>query len=285
MYMLGSVFLGAIAVLLLKHLSSEYSEWYLAWSVSILGVIGTTFFWFFRRGINSFRNLFHRWIFLRSFFVILAMLAFLVSLQQLSAVEASLLQYTYPLFTGIALGIIYKTRLRKGFYIGCGLAFIGIFLMTREREWSFRAYQLIALVGGVSSGISGALVRKVSRLVDPLGMLLSYQILAAVVCGAILPFLKIEQTFPFRHPFLLCLAATTLLASQLLLLCAYSNGFIAKLAILNYLTPLFVWGGELLLLPSFVDQPMLLGSITLCIAVLLGYCSSSTPSPSNLVDF
>jgi len=162
---------------------------------------------------------------------------FFLAVSNISLLDAVLLVNAAPLFIPFVALIWLKTRIAGMLWLGLGIGFLGIVLILQPGAGVFHWASLLALVAGGFSAI--ALVGQ-GRLTatEPASRILFYYFLISSILTAPLAVARWSTPEPNAWTWLLGVGVF-MIASQLLLVMAYSHASAAKLSPFNYSVVVF----------------------------------------------
>jgi drug/metabolite transporter (DMT)-like permease len=132
---------------------------------------------------DKFRNLKSKnypFEFLRGTAGMLSFLCFVFAMTEIPLVDASLLQNTAPIFIPIIALLWLKDVIEKRIWFGVAIGFIGIILIIKPDETSFKAGDIIGLVSGALLGLAYVAMKVITKT-DGFKTILFYFSLTAFV--------------------------------------------------------------------------------------------------------
>lgn len=252
LWMLASVVLFAANTLLIRA-ASEYSPTVDGWTALLFrGVLGVFLLHAIYRksGIFDWKRVFtSRFVFMRGLIGGVAIISFYVTIVELGAARATVINLTYPMFATLiaALWLKEKVSVMKRVWLVFALAGLVVFLSDGKSSLTPSMYDLLGLLGAVSSGWVVVIVRRLRHDEHPA------QIYAALVVFSVLmgvPSLgKVAELSHFSWGFL-GTAAIVVTFGQLYMTSAYQRLSIAQGSSLQMALPVvtafgaFVFFGE-----------------------------------------
>jgi drug/metabolite transporter (DMT)-like permease len=223
-----------------------------------------------------------RALFLRGFFGGLAVLGYFACIAHLSVGMATLLNYTYPLFTAFFAAAFLGERLGRSTGAALALTTVGVVLVVhgnaRPGEFGFGPWQLVGLTSGVLSGAAVTGIRYARRTDGAWTVFGAFCAVGALACA---PLAVASWVRPTAREWALLVGVGLLsVIAQMLLTWAMRYVRAATSGIINQLTPVTA----LVLGVSFLDEkahPLaLVGSALTLVGVALAMRPSSSGSPS-----
>jgi S-adenosylmethionine uptake transporter len=243
------------------------------------GVVATVILW--SAGRIDIRPRRWRWLIARGVFGGTAVLAYFSSMQRISVGEATLLNYTQPIFTMLGAWVMLRERPPRRALAALPLTVVGIALIVGIRLSDLHASvgQLLGLLSAVLSGVAVTSIRAARREVadgppaeTTWSVFFSFTALGLLVSlpTVLPPFGRWVQPTPREWAILLGVGVTSVLA-QLILSEALRHVRVGTAGIISQLTAVLAIGGGALLLgeplsPGFLGGAALtLGGVALVV--------------------
>ena len=224
--MLISIVFFALNIFVVRALALAYpgcTGWQATLFRGLAGIIFVAFFYGFGRGVQ-WKPLFKSPLMvLRGILGAGGILIFYITMIELGAARAMVLNITYPIFGTLMAAFFLKERLSapRLFWIITGFIGLAIFLSEKTSQEGFNLYDLLALVGALLAAGVVVLIRKLNRtehgstiyasqclysllLVIPFaaphsGEIPALGLLGLFVAGLIVTGGQLTMTFAYRH--------------------------------------------------------------------------------------
>jgi drug/metabolite transporter (DMT)-like permease len=144
-----------------------------------------------RKGISPWGNL-RLLLFARGLVGVIALVCVYYAVTTLPLAEATLLQYTYPIFTAVLALVVLKEQIHRSTMICIGLSIVGLVLMVEPGVLKGASPVLpwlsvvVALGGAFGSAIAYVLVRRLSRQEDASVIIFYFPLVALPISVALL---------------------------------------------------------------------------------------------------
>ncbi|HEU4532997.1 MAG TPA: DMT family transporter, partial [Polyangiaceae bacterium] len=199
---------------------------------------------------------------LRGLFGFLALNCYFTSLKQLPLADATVLQYSSPVFTALFAALALGERMRPA-EVGCVVvSFAGVLLVGRPAFLFGAAANVaagplaVALAGSVCSAVAYVLVRRLRRTDRPEAVVFYFPLVAVPLS---IPPVLAEATWPTPLEWLWLLGVGVFTqAGQVALTRALHAEAAGRAASMSFLQIVFAYGWGLLL---FHERPTLLGTL------------------------
>ena len=209
----------------------------------------------------------HGLLLLRSFFGIIAITLFFVTIQRMPLGASVSLKYTAPVFTAIFAILFLRERVRAIEWLLFLLALGGVLLMKGFDARISMIDLTLGLLGAVASGLVYVMIRKIGNREHPLVIVNYFMFISSVMAGiAMIPF---WQTPSPREAVLLITMGTLGIFAQVYLTKAFQQEEASKMVPFKYLEVVFslliglVVFGEGYAFLSIVGMGIIVGSLTL----------------------
>ena len=177
------------------------------WWLVARGVIGATSVYFFYRGIMN-----------------------------LGLGKGTILNYTYPIFAALLAPLVLKEKLTGDILAAGVISFFGIWLVVSPGQFSSIGLEgLLALVGGVLSGIAVVAIKKLRETDSPSIIYLAQCVFGLIVVGW--PTAVSSFTFPRIEWLILLSIGVVATAAQLSMTWAYKHVPATEGSLLAFMTP------------------------------------------------
>lgn len=278
--MLGSVILFSSNTLLVRAASiyaPEANGWIAIWFRSAvgLGIVASVFG--FQRGL-VWKNLFsNRLVLVRGIIGGLTTIAFYITVIELGAARAIVLNLTYPAFASVIAMIWLGEKIRRSAAVWMGISLLGLWLFLSDNgTWKgISGYDWLALAGAVGSGWVVVMIRKLRHAEHPATIFASLSVFGLLFSA---PATVNLGTVPLWICGVLSAAAALVTIAQLLMTRAYQDLPVAQGASLQMLAPIMTTLGAYLLLGETLQSIQLIGA---GITMLATWRVVMTPPPSR----
>lgn len=279
---LGSSFLFALMGAMIKTLSTSLSNEMIVFFRNAMG-LATLLPWLLRRPWSRFATRHFRLHLTRSLAGLTAMYCFFYGIAHLRLAEATLFNYSTPLFIPLIAFLWLRERIARALWWSITVGFLGILLILKPGLALFQPAALIGLASGLFAAIAMVSIRRLTR-VDSATTVVFYFTLISTAVSAI-PLLWAWQTPAPQFWLLLLLVGAIATAAQLLLTRGYAHAAPAQVGPFTYATVAFAallgWAfwGEVPDLLSF------LGALLVCTAGILAIrLGAGRPAPAEAVQ-
>jgi drug/metabolite transporter (DMT)-like permease len=266
MLMLASVVLFAVNTLLIRAISLRYpvaDGWVATVFRGALGLLFVFGVYGWGRGLEARRLLKGRLITIRGVVGALSIVAFYVTIIQLGAAQAVILNLTYPIFASVIAAIWLKEKLSRAAMAWmvvdfCGL---GIFLSDHQQSFSLSPYIILGLAGACGAGWVVVIIRRLRHEEHPATIYASQALYSLVIAS---PALSKLPNVPLSAWGWLALAAVVVTVAQLVMTQAYQSMSVARGSSLQMTLPLVTAvGGWMCFGESFHPQEIAGAILTL----------------------
>jgi drug/metabolite transporter (DMT)-like permease len=218
--------------------------------------------WALWRGGVSPRGVDRTRLVLRGFFGFLALNCYYTSLQQLPLADATVLQYSSPVFTALFAALTLGETMRPAEVVCVAASFVGVLLVGRPAFLFGAAGNVaagplaVALCGSLCSAVAYVLVRRLRRTDRPEVVVFYFPLVAVPLA---IPPVIVEATWPAPFDWLLLLGVGVFTqAGQIAMTRALHAEAAGRAASMSFLQIVFAYGWGLLL---FHERPNLLGTV------------------------
>ncbi|MBI3547172.1 MAG: DMT family transporter [Gammaproteobacteria bacterium] len=264
--MIVSALLFSMMGALIKHLSLHLPNEMTVFFRSAMGLVALLP-WIGRRGFNQLKTQKLRGHLTRGLAGLAAMYCYFYAIAHMSLAEATLLNYSTPLFVPFIAVLWLHEKIARKLWIAIGIGFIGILLILKPGLDLFTPVALIGVASGMFAALAMVSIRRLTHSEPALRIVFYFSAVCTVV-SAIPLFWRWQMPEPNLWALLLLLGAVASLA-QLLLTRAYSYAPAAEVGPFSYSTVVFaaiagwMWWDELPDMLSFI------GAVLVCLAGIL----------------
>ncbi len=209
---------------------------------------------------------------LRGFAGFVALNCYYYSLKHLPLADATVIQYSSPIFTAILAVLVLGERMGGWEILSVTGSFIGVFLVAQP-PFLFHGTTsqphtaiLIALAGSVVSSVAYVTVRKLRNTDDP-AVIVFYFPLVAVPLSIAPVFRDATLPTPFEWLLLLAIGVTTQLAQVLMTKSLHSEPA-GRATAVSYLQVAFAYGWGLLVFGEVPNALSIVGALIVALSIL-----------------
>lgn len=266
--MLASVVLFALNTLIVRGISLHYPTAD-GWVATVFrGAVGLTFVFgvYGRgRGLNAKRLLKGKLVIIRGVVGSLSIVAFYITIIQLGAAQAIVLNLTYPIFASVIAAIWLKEKLSRAAmaWMVVGFCGLGIFLSDPEKPFSYSPYTLLGLAGACGAGWVVVIIRRLRHEEHPATIYASQALYSLVIAS---PAVSKLPNVPLSAWGWLALAAVVVTVAQLVMTQAYQSMSVARGSSLQMILPLVTAAGGWLCFGESFHQLEIVGAILTLVA-------------------
>ncbi len=198
-YLISSAIAFSLMTVCVKHLKGRIPVAELVFTRAIISLAITRFI-LFRNQINPWGND-KKLLLIRGLLGTGALFCIFKALAILPLASATIIQYTYPIFTSLAASIFLKEKINAQILLAILLGFIGITLIVQPgwlgaTEVSLEFYHvLIAICGAVLTALAYTSVRKLSQTEHPLVIVHYFPLISVPIT---LPFVLSKGVMPIN---------------------------------------------------------------------------------------
>ena len=200
-FVTGIVVILALAAFGVTRLTAGNKLW-----LVVRGVIGATSVYFFYRGIMN-----------------------------LGLGKGTILNYTYPIFAALFAPVLLKERLSGDVLVAVVISFGGIWLVVNPRLGSIGVEDLLALLGGILSGVAVVAIKKLRETETSYIIYLAQCVFGLLVVG--LPTATSSFSFAAVEWLLLLGIGAVATVAQLTMTWAYKHVSATEGSLMAFLTP------------------------------------------------
>ena len=209
---------------------------------------------------------------LRGFAGFVALNCYYYSLKHLPLADATVIQYSSPIFTAILAALVLRERMRPWEIFCVTVSFVGVFLVAQPPFlFHGQAAQnptalLIAIAGSVTSSVAYVTVRKLRQTDDP-AVIVFYFPLIAVPLSIAPMFRDRTMPTPFEWFLLLAIGVTTQMAQVLMTKSLHSEPA-GRATAVSYLQVAFAYGWGLFVFGEVPNGLSMLGALVVALSIL-----------------
>ncbi|MEP2777214.1 MAG: DMT family transporter [Luteolibacter sp.] len=268
-WMLSSAFLFAVNTLLLRA-ASLVDDAADGWQATLFrGAVGMLILMVFYRGKGGFapkRMFVNRLVVMRGLVGGLTIIAFYVTITELGASRAIVINLTYPMFGTVIAAIWLKEKVRGATWLWLAVSVAGlvIFLSDANLRLAPGFYDLVALAGAFGAGWVVVIIRKLRNEEHPT-TIYGAQAMCSLLLG--LPLVGNTASLSSAGWGLLAAGAVIVTFSQLIMTSAYQRLSIAKGASLQMTLPIFTAVGAFFFFGEKFEMHELIGAVVVLVAI------------------
>lgn len=283
MWMLASAFLFAGNTLLIRG-ASVVSAGADGWQATLFrGAIGMLILFALYSGKGGFspkRMFVNRLVVMRGLVGGLTIIAFYITITELGASRAIVINLTYPMFGTVIAAIWLKEKVRRATWGWLAISLVGlvIFLSDANMRLTPSFYDLVGIVGAFGAGWVVVIIRKLRNQEHPTTIYGS-QAMCSLLLG--LPFVGDTVSLPLAGWGLLAAGAVIVTFSQLIMTSAYQRLSIAQGTSLQMTLPIFTAVGAFFFFGETFEMHELVGAVVTLIAIWRVAARRRFPAPRN----
>lgn len=263
--MLASCLLFAIMGAMVKTVARELPNETIVFLRSAIGFLALMP-WLFRNGVPQLATQHLRWHLARGLAGLAAMYCFFFALAHLSLAEATLLNYSTPLFIPFIATLWLQERTSRTVWWAIAAGFAGIALILKPGVGLFTGVALIGLCAGLFAAMAMVNIRRLTHT-EPTSRIVFYFSAIATAVSAV-PLLWAWHTPSATLWLALAVMGVSGTAAQLFLTRAYAHAPAAHIGPFIYLTVIFAGGIGWWAWDERLDVLSLLGIATVCAAAI-----------------
>lgn len=263
--MLASCLLFAIMGAMVKTVARELPNETIVFLRSAIGFLALMP-WLFRNGVPQLATQHLRWHLARGLAGLAAMYCFFFALAHLSLAEATLLNYSTPLFIPFIATLWLQERTSRTVWWAIVAGFAGIALILKPGVGLFTGVALIGLCAGLFAAMAMVNIRRLTHT-EPTSRIVFYFSAIATAVSAV-PLLWAWHTPSATLWLALAVMGVSGTAAQLFLTRAYAHAPAAHIGPFIYLTVIFAGGIGWWAWDERLDVLSLLGIATVCAAAI-----------------
>jgi drug/metabolite transporter (DMT)-like permease len=268
-WMLASVVLFAGNTLLIRAASmvtAGADGWMAALFRGLVGMLILVVFYSEGRGFEWRRMFSNRLVVLRGLVGGLGIICFYITIPELGAGRAIVINLTYPMFATVVAAFWLKEKVRvvTSCWLVVAMAGLVVFLSDGNMKLAPSGYDLLGLVGALAAGWVVVIIRKLRNEEHP-ATIYGAQAVCSLLLG--LPFVGKVPELPFAGWGFLALGAVVVTFGQLIMTSAYQRLSIAQGSSLQMTLPIFTAAGAFLFFGEKFETYELLAAGVVLIAI------------------
>ncbi|MFD2257037.1 DMT family transporter [Luteolibacter algae] len=218
------------------------------------------------RGFSAGRMFVNRLVVLRGLVGGFGIIAFYITITELGAGRAIVINLTYPMFGTViaAFWLKEKVRVVTRWWLVLALAGLVIFLSDEKMNLAPGGYDLLGLAGALAAGWVVVIIRKLRHEEHP-ATIYGAQAVCSLLIG--LPFAAKVPALPVTGWGFLALGAVVVTFAQLIMTSAYQRLSIAQGASLQMTLPVFTAIGAYLFFGERFETHEMIGALVVLIAI------------------
>ncbi len=231
-----------------------------------VGVVLLLVFYTRGRGFEWRRMFVNRLVLLRGLVGCVGIICFYITIVELGASRAIVINLTYPMFGTLIAAVWLKEKVRwvTGGWLFVALLGLVVFLSDEDMSLSPTAYDLLGLLGALAAGWVVVIIRKLRHQEHP-ATIYGAQASCSLLLG--LPFLGKVPELPVGGWGLLALGAVLVTFAQLIMTSAYQRLSIAQGASLQMTLPIFTAVGAYFTFGETFEGHELVGASLTLVAI------------------
>ena len=268
-WMLASAVLFAGNTLLIRgaSLASAGADgWMATLFRGLVGVFLLVVFYSNGRGFDWRRMFSNKLVVLRGLVGCVGIICFYITIVELGAGRAIVINLTYPMFATViaAFWLKEKVRVATRWWLVVALAGLVIFLSNEKMSLAPSAYDFLGIIGALAAGWVVVMIRKLRHEEHP-ATIYGAQATCSLLLG--LPFVAKVPELPFDGWGLLALGAVVVTFAQLIMTSAYQRLSIAQGASLQMTLPIFTAVGAFFFFGETFQMHELAGAVVTLVAI------------------
>lgn len=268
-WMLASVVLFAGNTLMIRAASlvtDGADGWMAALFRGAVGVLILVFFYSNGRGFEWRRMFSNRLVVLRGLIGGVGIICFYITIPELGAGRAIVINLTYPMFATVVAAFWLKERVRvvTSCWLVVAMAGLVVFLSDGEMRLAPSGYDMLGLLGALAAGWVVVIIRKLRNEEHP-ATIYGAQASCSLLLG--LPFAGNVPALPFAGWGLLALGAVVVTFGQLIMTSAYQRLSIAQGSSLQMTLPIFTAVGAFFFFGERFETHELVGAVVTLVAI------------------
>ena len=268
-WMLASVVLFAGNTLLIRAASmvtAGADGWMAALFRGLVGVLILVVFYSRGRGFEWRRMFSNRLVVLRGLIGGLGIICFYITIPELGAGRAIVINLTYPMFATVVAAFWLKEKVRvvTSCWLVVAMAGLVVFLSDGNMNLSPSGYDMLGLLGALAAGWVVVIIRKLRNEEHP-ATIYGSQAVCSLLLG--LPFVGNVPELPFAGWGFLALGAVVVTFGQLIMTSAYQRLSIAQGSSLQMTLPIFTAAGAFLFFDEEFETYELLAAGVVLVAI------------------
>jgi len=234
--MIAAGLLFSCMAAIVRYLSASMPNEMIVFFRSAMGLV-VLFPWLWHRGLHNLKTTHPRGHLLRGLAGLAAMYCYFYALGRLPLAEATLLNYSTPLFMPFIAWWWLREHMARRLWWAIATGFGGIVLILKPDVGAFSPVAVIGLASGIFAAVAMVGVRQLSRT-EPTSRIVFYFTLTCAA-GSAIPLLWSWRTPPAAVWFLLIAVGALASVAQLCLTRAYSHAPAAQVGPFTYSTVVF----------------------------------------------
>jgi len=269
MWMLASVVLFAANTLLIRgaSLASAGADgWMATLFRGVFGILLLIIFYSNGRGFDWRRMFSNRLVVMRGLVGCVGIICFYITITELGAGRAIVINLTYPMFATVIAAIWLKEKVRVVTCCWLVVAMAGLMLFLSDEHMRFAptAYDLLGLFGALAAGFVVVIIRKLRHAEHP-ATIYGAQASCSLLLG--LPFVGDVPALPFAGWGLLAMGAIVVTFGQLIMTSAYQRLTITHGASLQMTLPIFTAVGAFFFFGEKFEFHELAAAVVVLVAI------------------
>ncbi len=263
----ATLFAGNTLLIRAASLASEGVDgWMATLFRGMVGVFLLVVFYSNGRGFEWRRMFSNRLVVLRGLVGCLGIICFYITIVELGAGRAIVINLTYPMFATVIAAFWLKetVRVATSLWLVVALAGLVIFLSDDRMRFAPTQFDMLGVLGALAAGWVVVMIRKLRHEEHP-ATIYGAQATCSLLLG--LPFAGKVPELPFAGWGLLTLGAVVVTFAQLIMTSAYQRLSIARGASLQMTLPLFTAAGAFLFFGETFESHELVGAVVTLVAI------------------
>ena len=189
----------------------------------------------------------------------LSLLCFISAFRLIPLTEAYAITFSCPLFMTLLCIPILKEKVSSQRWLAVIVGFIGVLVVMRPGQDAIHIGGIIALFGGLFYAVSLILIRHLSDRDNNTMMILTFNIMSTLICGALLPFNWVDFDLSLLPHFLLIGILGG--SAQYAMTQAFRTGPVSAIAPFDYVALLWAVGYGYFIWDDIPDAYVIVGSL------------------------
>ncbi|HYA38643.1 MAG TPA: DMT family transporter [Candidatus Methylomirabilis sp.] len=265
-FMISSGLLFAAMGAMIKYIAAHLPNEMVVFFRSAMGLVALLP-WIWRRGFGQLRTKRLHGHLTRGLAGLAAMYCYFYAIAHMPLAEATLLNYSTPLFVPFIAWLALKEKISHRLWAAIGLGFLGILLILKPGLSLFTPVSLIGVSAGVFAALAMTSIRELTRSEPTLRIVFYFSAVGTVVSA-----MPLAWSWQAPEPGLwMLLVGMGIVGSlgQLLLTRAYSYAPAAHVGPFSYSTVVFAAGVGWLFWGEVPDALSFVGAVLVCLAGIL----------------
>lgn len=269
LWMLASAILFAANTLLIRAASMASTDadgWMATLFRGVIGILLLLVFFSKGRGLDWRRMFSNRLVVLRGLVGCVGIICFYVTIVELGAGRAIVINLTYPMFATVIASFWLKEQVRTStrWWLVAALVGLVIFVSDENLRLVPSFYDLVGLLGALAAGWVVVMIRKLRDQEHP-ATIYGAQATSSLLLG--LPFVGSAVELPTAAWVFLALGATVVTFAQLIMTSAYQRLSIAQGASLQMSLPIITSIGAFFIFGETFQSHEILGALLTLVAI------------------